>query len=70
MRKSLILFSLILLVFLAGCIGQPTEEIPGIATGVVIKTFSPDIPEIFSGDSITFYLSLENIGEEDATDVG
>jgi len=70
MKRSLILLSLVILVFLAGCIGQPPEEvIPGVATGVVIKTFIPDIPEIFSGDSVTFYLSLENIGEEDATSV-
>lgn len=70
MKRSLILLSLIILVFLAGCIGQPSEEAPpGVATGVVIKTFMSDIPEIFSGDSVTFYLSLENIGEEDATDV-
>lgn len=70
MKRGLILLSLVILVFLAGCIGQPPEEVVrGIATGVVIKSFAPDIPEIFSEDSITFYLSVENIGEEDATNV-
>lgn len=70
MKNGLILFSLISLVFLAGCLGfQPTEEVPGVATGVIIKSFGPDISEIYSEDSVIFTLSVENVGEEEATNV-
>lgn len=69
MKNYLILLSLIFLVFLAGCIGQTPTAAPGVQTGVIIKSFRPDISEVFSGDSITFSLSVENVGGEDATNV-
>ena len=73
MKRLFALLSLVILVILAGCIGdwgQPTDEIrKGTASGLVIKDFGPDLPEIFSGDSVTFTALVENIGEEDATDV-
>jgi len=66
MKKALILLSLIFLVYLSGCINQ---EKKGTTTGVIIKTFKPDISEIFSGDSVVFTLTIENVGEEDASNV-
>lgn len=69
--KRQILTALILLVFvvfLSGCVGQ-VPGVPGAATGVIIKSFSPDISEIYSGDSVVFSLAVENVGEEDATNV-
>jgi len=68
MKKILILLSLIFLVYLSGCIGQAPAA-KGVATGVIIKSFKPDIPEIFSEDSVVFTLTVENVGEEDAHDV-
>lgn len=72
-KRLLALLSLVGLVILAGCIGgigQPEGVIqPGTASGVVIKSFGPDLPEVFSGDSVTFTVLVENIGELDATTV-
>lgn len=75
MKKHVLvlLASLLIVVALSGCVellgfgGVGVEG--GIATGVVIKRFSPDISEIFSEDSVVFSLSAENIGGEDATNV-
>ena len=70
MKNYLILFSLIFLVFLAGCIGIGQEQPSlGVQIGLIIKSFRPDISEVFSGDSSTFSLSVENVGGEDATNV-
>jgi len=62
---------LVVVVAFSGCI-----EIPGIGgggggitTGVIIKSFAPDMSEIFSEDDVTFSLTVENVGEEDATNV-
>lgn len=68
MKRALILFSLLFIVYLSGCIGQ-TSIGRGVATGVIIKSFEPDISEVFSGDSVVFTLTVENVGEEDATNV-
>ena len=72
-KRLFALLSLVGLVVLAGCIGgigQVTDVfVPGAATGLVIKEFGPDLPEVFSGDSVTFSLLVENIGEIDATSV-
>jgi len=78
MKKLLSLLSLILIVSLSGCTyfgleeitGQrPTIDEDGLATGVIIKSFGPDIPEIYSEDSVTFTVTVENVGEEDALNV-
>src|SRR3989337_4098656 len=71
MEKELFaLLSLVGLVVLAGCISLPgTTTTTGAASGVIIKAFGPDLPEIFSGDPVTFTINVENIGEEDATGV-
>ena len=72
MEKRLIaLLSLATLVVLAGCIGIGQEEgiKAGKASGLIIKSFGPDLAEVFSGDSVTFTALLENIGEDDATSV-
>lgn len=54
-------------VFLSGCTDGGTTS--GTSTGVIITGFSPDISEIYSGDEVMFYLSVENVGEEDASSV-
>jgi hypothetical protein len=69
MKKLALLLMIITIVFLAGCIGQKEEKITGVATGVIIKSFAPDISEVFSGDPVTLSLSVENVGEEDAKDI-
>lgn len=70
MNKIALLLLVISVVFIAGCIGQPEEERKGVATGVRIKSFGTEgITEIYSEESVTFSLTVENIGEEDATDV-
>lgn len=58
---------LFIVVALSGCVGQSTTG--GAATGVIIKSFAPDISEIFSEDDVTFSLSVENVGGEDAYNV-
>lgn len=68
-KSSLALLApLLVVVFLSGCIGQGSTT-PGSASGVIIKSFSPDMPEVFSGDPVLFTINVENTGEEVATDV-
>lgn len=67
-RHSIALLALLsIVVVLSGCVGG--EAGYGTASGVIIKSFGPDISEVFSGDAVTFSLSVENVGGEDATDV-
>jgi len=68
MRKYLGLLLLIPIIFLSGCISQPSGQ-TGRPIGVVIKKFYPDVSEIYAGESVTFFVTVENIGEEDAEDV-
>ncbi len=56
-----------LVVAVSGCTDNSGTS--GSASGVIIKSFSPDISEIFSGDDVTFSLSVENIGEGNARNV-
>jgi hypothetical protein len=67
MRNFKLLILLISVVFLAGCIRQPTA-ITG-ANGVIIRSFSPDFAEVRSGERVTFTLTVENVGEADAKEV-
>lgn len=77
MRKLFSLLLLVLIVSLSGCTiagytlpGQePVDDRDGLAIGVIIKSFGPDIPEIYSEDSVTFTVTVENVGEEDALNV-
>ena len=71
--KKYAMLSLLLVVFLAGC---TLPSLPGsgstgtgVATGVIIKSFAPDISEVYSGDSVILSATVENVGEEDATGV-
>lgn len=66
--KKIIITALLLSVFLAGCSGL-TGGVSGVASGVIIKSFRPDIPEIYSSDLAVFTLTVENVGEEDAAGV-
>jgi hypothetical protein len=74
MKKYAILLFLLLFVFLSGCTLFPGSQPSGDtgkkqAIGVIIKSFKPEVSQIFSGDSVTFSLTVENVGEEDATEV-
>jgi hypothetical protein len=66
------IFTLVGIVFLAGCIqlpgGAPTAK-AGVASGVIVKSFLPDVGEIYSGEPISFTLEVENVGESAATNV-
>jgi len=64
-----LLASLLVVVFLSGCTFPGVGPARGAATGVIIKSFAPDISEIFSEDDVTFSLSVENVGGEDAYNV-
>lgn len=68
-RHSIALLALLsIVVVLSGCtVGG--EAGYGTASGVIIKSFGPDISEVFSGDAVTFSLSVENVGGEDANEV-
>lgn len=67
-KNFLLLILLIGVLFVAGCIRQGGEK-REVAPGVVIKSFAPDVQQIYSGDSVIFSLSVENTGEEDAYNV-
>ncbi|MEM2741889.1 MAG: hypothetical protein QXD95_07060 [Nitrososphaeria archaeon] len=73
MKSYAILLFLLVFVFLSGCtlLGQqqPTDQQKGQAIGVIIKSFKPGESKIYAGQSVTFYLTVENVGEEDAEEV-
>jgi hypothetical protein len=68
--KKIVLAALLLSVFLSGCtiFGGGTSG-SGAASGVIIKSFTPDISEVYPGDDVVFTASVENVGGEDATAV-
>jgi hypothetical protein len=72
MKRYLTAISLIVTVFLAGCIGQtpvPTKIITAGANGVIIKSFSPDLTTTDGGTDVTFSLYVKNVGDKKATNV-
>lgn len=54
-------------VLLSGCTIPGIIAPTGIAAGVIIKEFSPDISEIYAGDSANFHVTVENVGGSDTT---
>ncbi|GEM_PF-3133406 len=68
MNKYLPIILLVSIIFVAGCIRQ--ERPPTVTRyGVIIKSFMPELTRIYSGDSVTFTLVVENVGEADAKNV-
>jgi hypothetical protein len=67
--KKIILTALLLSVFLAGCTALGGGTGTGVASGVIVKSFGPDISELYPGDDVVFALTAENVGGEDATGV-
>jgi len=66
MRKILILGLIVLVVFLAGCARK--GEVP-TGTGVIIKSFGPDISTVDSNTPVNFILSIKNTGGVKAENV-
>lgn len=64
--KELMLFSVVSIVFLAGCAGAP-EAATG--TGVIIKSFAPDLTSVEGGSQVVMTILVKNIGARTATDV-
>ncbi|MBU5537435.1 MAG: hypothetical protein QW818_01320 [Candidatus Aenigmatarchaeota archaeon] len=58
-NKELMLFSVVSIVFLAGCARAP--ETPAGA-GVIITSFAPDVQSIDPGSTVTFTVNLKNVG--------
>jgi len=59
---------LLVVVLLSGC--TAAEKKRGVATGVIIKEFRAEgMSEVYSGDSVIFTLTVENIGGADADSV-
>ena len=69
MKNHLAPFLIIATVVLAGCLN--TQGGPSVATsnGLIIKSFSPDFPEVRSGEEMSLLLALENVGESEAKGV-
>jgi hypothetical protein len=62
------LLALVLVIFLAGCVGQSTGT-GGTSNGVIIKSFSPDFSEVAPSEPVTLTLTVQNVGDADATNV-
>ena len=52
---------------LAGCVGQPGGIVGGGTAGVIITSFSPEVPEVESGSEVNFFVTVKNIGDVDNT---
>lgn len=59
-RKELMLFSVVSVVFLAGCTGGGGEASTG--AGIIITSFVPDVQSVDAGSSVTFTVNLKNVG--------
>ena len=72
MRKIALLL-VIGAIALAGCIKMPGEErgrfVTAGTSGVIIKSFSPDMPTVEGGMDVTFTLLVKNVGERKAENV-
>ena len=65
-NQALLALSLLAMVFVSGCIGQPPTP---TGKGLAIKSFAPDFSEVRSGERVTLSSLVENLGEADATGV-
>ncbi|MBI2542802.1 MAG: hypothetical protein HYW24_01310 [Candidatus Aenigmarchaeota archaeon] len=65
--KELLFLGVISIIFLAGCVGPP--ETPS-GNGVIIKSFAPDLTEVEGNSPMTFLITVQNVGEKKATQVG
>ena len=59
LSKELMLFSVISIVFLAGCTRGGVEP---TGAGVIITSFAPDVQSVDAGSSVSFIVNLKNIG--------
>ncbi len=66
LRKELILFSIVLIVFLAGCATAPEGS---TGSGIIITSFSPDLVEVDGNSDVTFVVVVKNVGGRIAKDV-
>ena len=66
--KNLQIVFVIAAVVLAGCVGQPGTVGSGTA-GVIITSFSPELPEIESGSKVLFLTTVKNVGDLEAKNV-
>lgn len=59
------LFLLVFVIFLSGCISQDSGP-GGLSTGVIIKSFEPELEEVYPGEPVTLYITVHNVGDADA----
>ena len=62
-------FLLVAAIVLAGCVGQPGGGVVGGTAGVIITSFSPEVPEVDSGSGVIFLAGVKNVGDKQATNV-
>ncbi|MBI4010289.1 MAG: hypothetical protein HY361_03835 [Candidatus Aenigmarchaeota archaeon] len=63
MQVKLQIFLLAAAVVLAGCIGQPTTTGGGGTAGLIITSFSPELPEVEGGENVVFTMAVKNVGD-------
>jgi len=69
MRRLIIFLSLILIFLISGCGDQPLTN-GDITDGIIIKDFSFDQTEVYSGDYVSLGLEVQNVGEVEGTLTG
>ena len=57
------IFLLTVAVVLAGCVGQPGGTAGGGTAGLILTSFSPEVPEVESGQSVSFTTIVKNVGD-------
>lgn len=66
-KSGKLLFTLVIVIFLAGCTSQSSQSQTG--NGISIISFNPDLDKITSGSKVSLNLLIENTGESEANDI-
>ena len=61
--KNSQIFLLIVAVALAGCVGQPGGGTNSGTAGVIITSFSPEVPEVEGDTEVSFFTIIKNVGD-------
>jgi len=68
MKRFVVVLSLVVVLFLSGCI-QSTGSRGGGTNGLIIESFFPSVNEVEAGDSVDIIAILKNVGGSEVNDI-